>query len=68
MVYIDDNTLPWGVETVVEKGMDGYVVDTYIRVYNGDILIKEEKLHRSVYQMYPRKIIRGTAPAAEIIE
>ena len=68
VVYIDDNTLPWGVETVVEKGMDGYVVDTYIRVYNGDILIKEEKLHRSVYQMYPRKIIRGTAPAAEIIE
>lgn len=68
VVYIDDNTLPWGVETVVEKGMDGYVVDTYIRVYNGDTLIKEEKLHRSVYQMYPRKIIRGTSPVAEIIE
>ncbi|MGI6085694.1 MAG: VanW family protein [Acetivibrionales bacterium] len=67
-VYIDDPTLPQGTETVVEKGMEGYVVDTYIRVYNGDTLIREEKLHRSVYQMYPRKIIRGNSPAAEIIE
>jgi len=68
VIYIDDNTLPRGTETVLEKGMDGYVVDTYIRVYNGDTLIKEEKLHRSVYQLYPRKILRGIAPTAEIIE
>lgn len=68
VVYIDDNTLPRGIETIVEKGMEGYVVDTYIRVYNGDILIKEEKLHRSAYQMYPRKIRRGNSPVAEIIE
>lgn len=67
-VYIDDSTLPQGTETVAEKGMEGYVVDTYIRVYNADTLIREEKLHRSVYQMYPRKIIRGNSPVAEIIE
>lgn len=68
VVYQDDYTLPKGTETVVEKGMEGYVVDTYIRVYNGDTLIKEEKLHRSVYQMYPRRIHRGNSPVAEIIE
>jgi len=68
VIYIDDNTLPRGTETVLEKGMEGYVVDTYIRVYNGDTLIKEEKLHRSVYQMYPRKMLRGIAPTSEIIE
>lgn len=67
-IYIDDNTLPMGVEKVAENGMQGYVVDTYMRVYNGDTLIKEEKLHRSVYQMYPRKIIRGNSPVVEIIE
>lgn len=66
--YVDDNTLPQGTYIVAENGMEGYVVDTYIRVYNGDVLIKEEKLHRSVYQMYPRKIKRGTAPVFEIIE
>lgn len=66
--YVDDSTLPQGTYIVDENGMEGYVVDTYIRIYNGDELIKEEKLHRSVYQMYPRKIKRGTAPAAEIIE
>jgi len=68
VIYINDNTLPKGTEKVLEKGMEGYVVDTYIRIYNGNTLIKEEKLHRSVYQMYPRKILRGCAPTAEIIE
>ena len=68
VIYVDDNSLPRGTEKVVENGMEGYVVDTYIRVYNGDILIKEEKLHRSAYQMYPRKILRGISPVAEIIE
>lgn len=66
--YVDDSTMPLGTAVVEENGMEGYIVDTYIRVYNGDILIKEEKLHRSVYQMYPRRIRRGTAPAAEITE
>ncbi|HHY63620.1 MAG TPA: hypothetical protein GX501_01095 [Clostridiaceae bacterium] len=66
--YVDDSTMPQGTAIVEENGMEGYVVDTYIRVYNGDILIREEKLHRSVYQMYPRKIRRGTAPTAEITE
>ncbi len=66
--YIDDNTLPQGTFIVDENGLEGYIVDTYIRIYSGEVLIKEEKLHRSVYQMYPRKIKRGTALAFEIIE
>lgn len=66
--YIDDISLPQGTYIVAENGIEGYVVDTYIKVYNGDVLIKEEKLHRSVYQMYPRKIKRGTAPISEITE
>lgn len=61
--YVDDITLPQGTYIVDENGMEGYIVDTYIRVYNGDVLIKEEKLHRSVYQMYPRRIIRGISAA-----
>lgn len=66
--YIDDPTLPLGTVIVSEKGMDGYVVDTYMKVYNGDTLLREEKLHRSVYQMLPQKIIRGTGPVSEVIE
>ncbi len=66
--YVDDATLPQGTLVVTENGMDGYVVDTYIKVFNGDTLIREEKLHRSVYQMLPRKIKRGTASVFEMIE
>ena len=68
VIYIDDSTLPTGTEKTIENGMEGYVVDTYIRVYNNDILVREEKLHRSVYQMYPRKVLRGNSPVSEIIE
>jgi len=68
VVYIDDPSLPMGVTKVASSGKDGYVVDTYIRIYNGDTLIKEEKIHRSVYNMLPKKIIRGTGPVSEVIE
>lgn len=66
--FIDDPSLPLGTTMISENGMDGYIVDTYIKVYNGDVLIREEKLHRSVYQMLPRKVIRGVGPVSEIIE
>lgn len=66
--YIDDLSLPQGTYIVEENGMDGYVVDTYISVLNGESLIKEEKIHRSYYQMLPRKIRRGMAPVYEITE
>lgn len=59
--YIDDDSLPQGTVVVDENGMAGHIVDTYMKVFNGDILIKELKLHRSVYQMLQRKIRRGAA-------
>ena len=67
-IYLDDPNLPSGTVIVSEKGMDGYVVDTYMKIYNGQTLLREEKLHRSVYQMLPQKIIRGTGPVSEAIE
>lgn len=57
--YIDDPQLAEGLEVVMEDGMDGAVVDTYIQVYNGNDLIKDYKIHRSTYQMLPRKVRRG---------
>ena len=66
--YIDDYTLPQGEVKVTENGSTGYVVDTYMKIYNGNVLIGEEKLHRSVYQMLPRKISRGAVRISEITE
>lgn len=65
---IDDYSLPQGTIQVVDQGMDGYVVETYIKIFMGDVLIREEKLHQSTYQMLPRKIIRGAAPVMDEIE
>ena len=59
--YINDPTRPINTAIISDKGSTGYVVDTYMKILNGDILIREEKLHRSIYQMIPKKIIRGTA-------
>ncbi len=64
----NDSSLPPGTVQVAEKGMDGYEVETYIRVFMGEVLIREEKLHKSNYQMLPRKIIRGTASVMDMIE
>lgn len=66
--YIDDPSLPLGVTKVAGSGKDGYVVDTYMRIYDGDTLLREEKIHRSVYNMLPQKIIRGTGPISEVVE
>ncbi|NLW02568.1 MAG: hypothetical protein GX027_04800 [Clostridiaceae bacterium] len=57
--YIDDPQMPEGFEEVVENGMDGAVVDTYIRIYSGNDLIKDYKIHQSIYQMLPQKVRRG---------
>ncbi len=64
---IDDPSLPSGTVQVVDQGMDGYEVETYIKIFMGDVLIREEKIHKSYYQMLPRKIIRGTAPVMDSI-
>lgn len=63
--YIDDPNLPAGTEVVVDKGMDGAVVDTYVQVYNGKDLLKDYKIHQSVYRMLPRKVRRGVRRLAQ---
>ena len=57
--YREDWGLPNGTVIVEDEGQSGAIVDTYIKVYNGESLIKEVKLGRSVYQAIPRKLIRG---------
>lgn len=66
--YIDDPSMPQGTAEVTDNGSDGYIVDTYTKIFNGDSLIRETKLHRSIYQMLPRKIKRGTYPVSEMVE
>lgn len=63
--YISDPQMPEGFEEVVEDGMDGAVVDTYVQIYSGKDLIKDYKIHQSVYQMLPRKVRRGTRKLAQ---
>lgn len=63
--YIDDARMPAGQEIVVQKGMDGAVVDTYIQIYSGNDLIKDYKIHQSVYQMLPQKVRRGVMKLAQ---
>ena len=65
---INDPSLPQGSYIIKDKGMDGYEVETYIKVFNGDTLLREEKLHTSIYQMLPRKIIQGSAPIIKMSE
>jgi vancomycin resistance protein YoaR len=60
-VYVDDPSLAPGTVVVDEEGMDGAVVDTYIKIYSGKDVINEYKLHQSTYQMLPRKIRRGVS-------
>lgn len=64
----DDPSLPQGTVRIADKGMDGYEVETYLKVFMNDVLLREEKLHKSVYKMMPRKIIRGTASVMDRIE
>ena len=66
--YIDDPSMPQGTAEVTDNGSDGYIVDTYTKIFNGDSLIRETKLHRSIYQMLPRKIKSGTYPVSEMVE
>lgn len=58
-VYVDDPNMAPGSSVVLENGMDGATVETYIKIYSGKTVINEYLLHKSTYQMLPRKIKRG---------
>ncbi|MCX7843315.1 MAG: VanW family protein [Clostridia bacterium] len=62
--YVDDPALPAGTEKVDHEAMTGYVVDTFkITKIDGKV-VKEEKLHRSIYKALGKEIRRGTKKAS----
>ena len=50
-----DATLPAGEMKTVTVGKTGYVIDTYKKVYENGVLIKNEYVGRSKYRMVPQK-------------
>ena len=59
-VYIDDPDLFAGVEVVKQEGKEGYTVDTYKIVKNGDEILSNTLIHRSTYRPLTKQIRRGT--------
>ena len=57
---IYDSTLAEGVKEVANEGMTGYVVDTYKITKQKGILVKEDFLHTSRYEAFPKQIKIGT--------
>ncbi|OPZ91714.1 MAG: Vancomycin B-type resistance protein VanW [Firmicutes bacterium ADurb.Bin419] len=58
--YINDPSMEEGKTDVIEKGMTGYVIDTYkIVKVNGEVVSKT-KIHRSTYNTLTREIKKGT--------
>ncbi len=58
----DDPSLPEGKVQVEQKGMTGYVIDTYKNIYVNGTFIKREYVARSHYKMLERIELRGSTP------
>lgn len=58
--YIKDNTMFKGQTKVIEKGYNGYVINTFKTVTLDDIIIKTEKIHQSIYNPLNKKVKIGT--------
>lgn len=58
--YVDDPNLPEGKTEVKQKGMTGYVVDTYKIIKKDGNVISQTKLHTSVYKPLDQEVLRGT--------
>lgn len=58
--YINDPNLEEGKTVIVQKGMKGYVVDTYKVVKQNGKVVSESKLHTSTYKPYTQQVRRGT--------
>jgi len=61
--YTDDASLPIGTERQVQGGYPGIVVENYRTVSTQGKEGRRER-YRWTYNMVPRKVIRGTNPAA----
>lgn len=64
-VYIDDPDLFAGVEVVKQEGKEGYTVDTYKIVKNGDEILSNTLIHRSTYRPLAKQIRHGTKTPPE---
>lgn len=49
-------------EHVVQKAKEGYVVDTYLLKYEGDVLVKRERISRDTYKARPERKYVGVTP------
>lgn len=58
----EDAGLAAGQVKVEQKGMTGYVVDTYKNIYENGSFVKREYVSRSRYKMLERIEVHGTAP------
>ena len=72
-VYVQDDTLAFGEEKVVQTGQTGYNVSSVRKVYLNGELIKTEKLSPSYYSARKEEIARNenavdpNAPAIEVV-
>ena len=58
-VYRTTQSLPAGVERVVEKGMDGGVVDSWVTIYGRNGTSRNKALGQSCYLPMPEIVERG---------
>ena len=57
---IEDGSLPRGSQRVLEPGVEGMSVETWLQCYEGGNLISERKLFDSRYRPYTARILTGT--------
>ena len=57
---IEDSSLPLGNRRVLEPGVDGMSVETWMQRYEGGNLVAERKLFESRYLPYTARILTGT--------
>lgn len=60
----EDASLPAGKIQVDQKGMTGYIIDTYKNIYVNGTHVKREYVSRSHYKMLERIELHGTTPVA----
>jgi len=57
--YIEVNNIPEGSQKLIQKGMNGAVVDTYFIIKKGNEVISNHKLHSTTYKTLPEIIQVG---------
>lgn len=60
VIYIDDASIEFGQEHVMEKGHDGYQSQLTKKVYLGDSLVSAEVISKDKYQTSVQVVKRGT--------